>query len=189
MAELVQILIAKYPNSSSAEQALKKLQAARENQGVQVTDAAVVRRNAEGKLQIHETEDVTGGRGATVGGILGGVLGLIAGPPGLVAGAALGAVIGSAAANMLDTGIPHKRLEEIGQALHGDQAALVVLTEEGYVEFIEDVIGGGEYDVLSETMDARAAHKLGREHDIALQALKMGDALADGGMASPTKEE
>ncbi len=189
MAELVQILIAKYPTFQTAEAALKKLRAAQQNQGVQVTDAAVVRRNPNGTLQIHETVDVTSGRGATVGGILGGVLGLLAGPPGLVAGAALGAVIGGAAANMLDTGIPHKRLEEIGRSLSTDTAALVVLTEEGYVEFIEDVIGGGEFQVLSEEMDAKAAHKLGHEHDVALQALKLGDALADGGMASPVKEE
>jgi uncharacterized membrane protein len=132
--------------------------------------------------------DVTAGRGATVGGILGGVLGIIAGPAGLVAGAALGAVVGGAAARAIDRGIPHERLEAIGASLPAEGAALVALTEAGYVPFIEAVLGQ-HIEVLHETVDAEAAEMLGHDHDVAVKALRLGDSLADGGMASPATNE
>jgi uncharacterized membrane protein len=186
MSDQIQILIAQYPSADAAEKGLKAAHAAKENQGVEIRDAAVVSRTADGKLHIHETQDVTGGRGAAAGGILGGVLGILAGPAGVVAGAAVGAVVGGAAAKLVDTGIPHKRLEEIGKTLQPPRAALVILTEAGFVDFLKAVIGGEGVEFDGETMDAQAAEQLGHDHDVALQALKMGDALADGGMVSPT---
>ena len=184
MSDVIQILIAKYADAATAEAALKKLHDAKENQGVEVDDAAVVRRDEHGKLHIHETDDVTGRRGAEVGGILGGVLGFIAGPPGALVGAAIGATVGGAAARVLDTGIPHKRLTEIGQGLPAHSAALIILTESGFVPFIEGVIGGDGVEIVVETMDAQAAAQMAHDHEIALKALQMGDALADGGAIS-----
>src|SRR4051812_45790302 len=99
--EPIQIIIATYPNPTTAERARKALETAKRDQGVEVHDAAVVRRDENGKLHIHETEDVTGGRGAAVGGILGGVLGILAGPGGVVVGAAVGAIVGGATASAL----------------------------------------------------------------------------------------
>src|SRR5205814_4753225 len=115
-------------------------------------DAAVVRRDEHGKLHIHETVDVGGGRGAAVGGILGGVLGVIAGPAGIVAGAALGAAVGGAAASVLDIGIRHKRLEEIGATLEPRHAALVILTEQGFVPFIETLINSQGAETVTESL-------------------------------------
>lgn len=189
MVEVIQILIAKYPNVAAAESALKKLQNARDTQGIALYDAAVVWRTHDDKLHIHETVDVTGGRGAAVGGILGGVLGIIAGPAGVVAGAAVGAAVGGAAAKVFDSGIPKERLETIGAELEMERAALVLLTEAGYVEFLKDLIGGADVEILAEAMNAVAANEMGREYDVAVRALKMGDALAEGGMASPVEKE
>lgn len=188
MVDYIQIVIAKYLNSDLAEAALKKLDASKENQGVDIRDAAVVRRGDNGKLHIHETEDVTGTRGATVGGILGAVLGLIAGPAGVVAGAAVGAAVGGVTARAIDTGIPHKRLKEIGATLESGHAALVILTDAGFVDFIKSVIGGSDVEIHQELMNAGAAAQMGHEHDVAIKALTLGDALADGGVASPADE-
>ncbi len=189
MDEVIQILVARYSGAEGAELALKKLREANANQGIALTDAAVVRRTDEGKLEIHETEDISGKRGAAVGGILGGVLGIIAGPAGVVAGAAVGAAVGGAAASVFDTGIPHKQLETIGASLEPHHAALVILTEAGYVPFIESLLGGPELEILSEKMSSEAAQRLGQEHDRAVKAIRMGEALADGGMASPSDSE
>ncbi len=185
----IQILIAKYVSADEAKIALKKLQASKENQGVEITDAAVVSRAEIGELQIHETEDVTGGRGATVGGILGGVLGIIAGPAGVIAGAALGAAVGGAAASVIDTGIPHKRLQEIGAALEPPHAALVVLTEAGFLPFLETIIGGSSVEFLIETRNPEAVRQVELDREVALKALRAGDALASGGMVSPNTSE
>lgn len=179
----IQIVIATFPQVEEAERALKAVQHARANQGAEIIDAAVVRKDAHNKLHVHETGDVTGGRGATVGGILGGVLGLLAGPGGLVVGAAVGAAVGGAAAKVWDTGIPHKRLEQIGAALQPGNAALVVLTEAGYATFLETVIGA-DAPIVVESMNAAQAEELGHAHQVALKALNLGESLADGGMAS-----
>ncbi|HZQ10797.1 MAG TPA: DUF1269 domain-containing protein [Anaerolineae bacterium] len=186
--ETIRILIAIYPNSQAAEDGLKKVETAKQDQGVDIIDAAVVRRDENNQLHIHETEDVTGRRGATVGGILGGVLGIMAGPGGILAGVAVGAVVGAAAASAIDTGIPHKRLTEIGNQLKPGGAALVILTEAGFSSFIESALGDEGVNLHAEMMDAEAARRLGHAHDVALKALNMGEALSEGGMASPTDE-
>lgn len=189
MTDVIQILIVKYPNTDKAEAALKKVRESKENQGVEIYDAAVVRKGDKGELRIHETEDVTGGRGATAGGMLGGVIGLIAGPAGVVAGAALGAAVGGAAASMFDSGIPHERLKEIGESLQPGSAALVILTEAGFVDFVKTVVDAEGAEIHAETMNAVHAQELGHDHDVALKALSMGDALATGGMIAPANQE
>lgn len=189
MSQVVKILIVSCPDTTTAKTKLKDIQKAREEQGADVIDAAVVERDAHNKLHIHETADVSGKRGAAVGGILGGVLGLIAGPGGLVAGAAVGALVGGAAGHAFDTGIPHKRLTEIGASLKPGKAAVVVLTEEGFATFLETVAEGPGIEIAVETMNADAARQLGHDHDVAVKALTLGESLADGGMASPTENK
>lgn len=184
MSELIQILIATCPDTATAENKLQLVLTARAEQGVEVIDAAVVQRDTHNKLHIHETADVSGKRGAAVGGILGGVLGLIAGPGGLVAGAAVGALVGGTAAHVFDTGIPHKRLEEIGNALKPGNAALVVLTEAGFANFLQSLVDAPGIEIAVEYMNADAARQMGHDHDVALKALTLGESLADGGMAS-----
>src|SRR5581483_5143939 len=188
-AEIIQILIATYPDTPTAKAKLQAVQQARANQGMEVIDAAVVRRDAHNRLRIHETEDVTGARGATFGGILGGGLGLIAGPGGIVVGAAVGALVGGATAHAFDTGIPHKRLAEIGSALTPAQTALVVLTDRSSAAFLRNIMSEPGVEVLTETMNAEAARQMGHAHDVAIRALTLGEALAEGGMASPTDEK
>ena len=187
MSQVIQILIATCPDTVTAEAKLKQIQTARTEQGVDFMDAAVVQRDGRNKLHIHETADVSGRRGAAVGGILGGVLGLIAGPGGMVAGAAVGALVGGAAAHVIDTGIPHKRLAEIGNALGAGKAALVMLTDAGSAPYLQALVEGPEIDIAIETMNAEAAHQLGHDHDVALKALTLGNSLADGGMASASE--
>lgn len=189
MNQVVKILVITCPDAAAAKSKLKEIQKAREDQGADVIDAAVVERDAHNKLHIHETADVSGKRGAAVGGILGGVLGLIAGPGGLVAGAAVGALVGGAAGHALDTGIPNKRLAEIGETLKPGRAAVVVLTEEGFAAFIESVAAGPGIEIAIEDMNAEAARQLGHDHDVAVKSLALGESLADGGMASPTESK
>jgi uncharacterized membrane protein len=187
--EMIQILVANYSDTAAAEAKLKAVKMAQQDQGIDIIDAAVVKRDTNNKLHIHETADVTGGRGAAVGGVFGGVLGLIAGPGGLVVGAALGAVIGGAAAKVFDTGIPHKRLEEIGKALQPGSAALVVLAPQGFAPFVQDLIQAPGVELAVESMNPQAAQQLGHDHDVALKALTMGESLADGGMTSATEDK
>ena len=187
--ESIQIMVAVCPDTTTAETKLKALQHARNEQGVELTDAAIVWRDEQNKLHVHETTDVTSGRGAAVGGVLGGVLGLIAGPGGIVAGAAVGAIIGGAAARAFDSGIPHKRLEAIGNNLKPGNVALVILTKAGFTAFIESLIQGPGIEIVTESLNPQDAEQLAHDHAVALKALGLGESLADGGMASATKDK
>jgi len=188
MSELIQILIAICPDTATAESKLEIVFKARAEQGVAVIDAAVVRRDERAKLRIHETTDVSGARGATIGAILGGVLGLLAGPGGLITGAAVGALIGGTTAHVFDTGIPRQRLEEIGAALQPGSAALVTLVEAGYANFLQTLLAAPGIEIVIESMDAAAAQQLEHDYAVARKALALGDALADGGTASAAAE-
>src|SRR3974377_1363516 len=78
----VQVVIAAFKDENTASEALKALKEAR-NQGlIKIVDAAVLRKDAQGKLHIKETADMGGGKGAVIGGVAGGVIGLLAGPGG-----------------------------------------------------------------------------------------------------------
>src|SRR5512135_3866851 len=78
----VQVVVAAFKDENTASEALKALKQAR-NQGlIKIVDAAVLRKDANGKLHIKETADMGGGKGAVIGGIAGGVIGLLAGPVG-----------------------------------------------------------------------------------------------------------
>ena len=187
-AENIQIMVATCPDTDTAETKLKALQHAQTEQGVEVTDAAIVQRDEHNKLHIHETTDVSSRRGAAVGGVLGGVLGLIAGPGGLVAGAAVGAIVGGAAAHAFDSGIPHKRLEAIGNNLKPGNAALVILTKAGFTAFIETLIEGPGIEIATESINPQEAEQIAHDHTVALKALGLGESLSSGGMASANED-
>jgi len=90
-------------------------------------DAAVVRKNARGKVSSHEPHDVTTGRSAVAGAVLGGVLSLVGGPLGLVAASAVGAAAGGVVGHVVDRGVPDRYVRDLGRALRANTSALVVL--------------------------------------------------------------
>jgi uncharacterized membrane protein len=178
----VELVIAVFENEQAASQALETLNRLHKEQLVEIGDAAVVRRDAHDKVHIHQTMDVTGGRGAAVGGVLGAVLGLIAGPPGIVVGGAVGAIVGGAAARVIDTGIPDRRLRELGATLSPGTSAIVAILEHTWVAEVKDRLAQAGGTVEAEPLNQSVARELRAERDATLSALNLGEALADGGM-------
>ena len=94
----VEIIVAAFQDPNGASAALEELKQAKKQGLIKIEDAAILVKDADGKLRIKETADMGGGKGAVIGGVLGGVVGLLAGPIGW---AALGgAVIGGLAAKI-----------------------------------------------------------------------------------------
>jgi uncharacterized membrane protein len=106
----VQIIIAAFPDEGRADAALKELEELKKEHTIGILDAAVVRKDPDGKLHVKETEDMGGGRGSVIGGGLGAVLGLLGGPAGLLLTTAGGALIGGLMAKSHDANIPNERL-------------------------------------------------------------------------------
>ena len=122
--ETLMMLVATFADDHAATAALRHVQEVAKHK---FEDAAVVRRDADGKLHIKETGDAGGGRGAAIGGAIGAVIGLLAGPAGVVAGGLTGAWIGGWSASAADGGIPDISLEEIGILLTPGTAAVVTV--------------------------------------------------------------
>src|SRR5260370_41949127 len=111
----VQVIVAAFDDEQGAENALRELKEAKKEKLIGIQDAAILRRDAGGKLHIKETADMRGGKGAVIGGVVGAVAGLLAGP--LVLATAAGALIGGPAAKLRDSRFPDERLQMLGTAL------------------------------------------------------------------------
>lgn len=119
-----ELLIATFDDENLAGQAMAALKQA-QSAGLSFRDAAVVRREDDGSVNIKETADVSTATGAVAGALIGGLLGLLTGKK--VAGAGLGALLGAGAAHMVDAGIPDARLKELADSLPNGSSALAVV--------------------------------------------------------------
>jgi uncharacterized membrane protein len=95
--------------------------------GPGVRDVAVVVRTPDGRVELHQTEELAAGEGAVAGGAAGLIAGLLLGIP--VVGALIG-IFGGGGWGMRDTGIPNKRLRQFGSDLEPGHAVLCVLVDD-----------------------------------------------------------
>ena len=62
----MQIIVAAFQDENEADQALKTLKEAKKEKLISIDNAAVIRKDEEGKLHIKETADMGGGKGASL---------------------------------------------------------------------------------------------------------------------------
>lgn len=120
------LYVATYNNTADAQadyQAVKTLYA---NGVIATYDAAIINKDASGKVHVTKHEKPTQ-HGAWTGAAIGAVVGLIF-PPSIIVGAAVGAGAGALAGH-LAKGIPRDDMTQIGNMLRTSTAALVVLGE------------------------------------------------------------
>ncbi|HEU5438194.1 MAG TPA: DUF1269 domain-containing protein [Ktedonobacterales bacterium] len=172
----VELVVAAFVGEDGAGQALKDLKEAKKQGLVGIRDAAVIRRDEKNKLHITETGDMSGGKGAVIGGIVGAALGLIAPPTMLVTGA-VGATIGGLAAKLRDSGFPDDRLREIGDALKPGTSALIAVIEHTWVAQIEQELTRYGAQVLTEAIKSDVAQQLEAGQGVAYSALETSDDI------------
>ncbi len=150
----MRLVIVSVPSRSVGMEALDRLRVAEDEGRLQVEDAALVYREADGSVQIHQTRDAGAGTGAMRGGLVGLAVGIIA-APGIVLAAAAGAGVGAIAAKWRDHGVDNAMLARLGDLLEGREAALVVLADEAsagvLTERVDELVGSGadlDYEVL-----------------------------------------
>jgi uncharacterized membrane protein len=120
-------------------------------------DAAIISKDAEGKVHVQKTEKPTQ-HGAEIGAAAGIVAGLFF-PPFLLVDAVGGAVIGGLVGHFRK-GMHHKDLTEIGEALTGSDAALIVLGESRLEEALKKETQRAVKEVEKQvTLDAEQFNK------------------------------
>lgn len=139
----VGMFVAAFVDERAADAALEGLKEAKRSGEFYYDDAAVIRRDAEGKLHIKETGDMSSGKGAGIGALIGGVIGILGGPAGIAIGAGAGAAIGGIAAHH-DAGFSNESLKEIGSALVPGSSAIAATTSQMFVEEVRRQAQSGE---------------------------------------------
>ena len=178
----VQVIVAAFQNEEGAEDAFKKLKDAKKEHVIDIDNAAILRRDEDGKLHVKEVRDMSGGKGAAIGGVAGAVAGLLAGPVVLAAGA--GALIGGLAAKLRDSGFRDERLKQLGEALTPGTSALVAVIEHTWVRDVEKLLADYGANVMTETIKADIAQQLEGGHNVAYTAIATDEGSIAGRMTS-----
>jgi len=148
----VQVIVAKFQEEKTAEEALIVIGEARKQGAIDFEDAAVIKKDGEGQIHYKETTDVSTGRGAAIGGVIGGVLGLIGGPAGVAILGAAGAAVGGLAAHG-DAGFKDERLENLGEGLEPGTSAIVAVVAHVWVAEIEKQLADSAVEVTTHEME------------------------------------
>lgn len=166
----VELIVAAFQDEKTADEALKLLKQARREKLIGIVDAAVLRKDAKGKLHIKETADMGGGKGAAIGGVAGAAIGLIAGPA-LLVPVAVGALIGGLAAKLSDSGFPQQRLKMIGEGMQPGSSAIVAVVEHTWVAEVQKAMAEAGADAVTEALSADIAAQLEAGHEVAYTAI------------------
>ncbi len=116
---------------------------------VNIEDAVVVVRNAEGKVKLHQLYRLTAS-GALSGGFWGTLIGLIFLNP--LLGLAIGAGSGAIAGALTDVGINDKFMKELGQSLKPSSSALFILADTDLSDKVLEVLKGTGGTILQSSL-------------------------------------
>ena len=184
----LQIIIAAFQEEDAADQALKALKEAKREKLISIDNAAVIRKDDDGKLHIKETADMGGGKGAGVGALVGGAIGLLAGPLGVAAGGALGAAVGGITAKLYDGGFKDDRLRQIGTSLEPGTSAIIAVIEHRWVAELERELAEEGADVTTAALAADIAEQLQKGGEVSYTAVSGEEGFAAGRIATTDDE-
>jgi len=104
---------------------------------VELLDAAIVVHTLDGRVELHQTQELAPGEGIVAGGTAGLVAGMLLGGP--VAGALLG-MLGGGVWAARDTGVEDERLRELGATLEQGSALFCALVGPDDVSPVRDTL-------------------------------------------------
>jgi uncharacterized membrane protein len=151
----LQAVVAAFPDMDGAATALAELRKA-DKDLIKVKQAAVLVRDADGKLKIKESHHVA--RGAVLGGVAGAVVGIVTGPVGWVTVG--GVAVGALAARLRDSGFNDDRLEQIGEALQPRTSALIAIIEDRWAAQLQEQLREAGAQLATEAVKADVAAQL-----------------------------
>jgi uncharacterized membrane protein len=159
----VQVFIATFETEDEAGDTLRDLRAMDREGSIQLFDAAVVVRGADGKVRFEETADPSGKKWAKRGAIAGGLVGLIF-PPSIIASAAIGAAGGGVWGKIRDKGFKDSDLRSLGDSLQPGSSAIIAVAEDHMIERLQRGIEGYQ-KIARHAVSAEAAALIVAEAD------------------------
>jgi len=173
----VQVIVAAFKDVDGAGKALSELKEAAKKGLIKIDDAAVLVKDAQGKLNIKDVGEMSTGKGAVVGAVVGGVLAVIF-PPSLLVGAVAGGAIGGLAAKLHDGGFPEARLKQLGEGLTPNSSAIVAVVEHEWVAQVQAQLAKDSANMVTEALAADMHKQLTEGKDVGYTAVATDDAVA-----------
>lgn len=178
------LVVLKFDSVDGARQMRDRLLELQKQQLLQVDDAAIMSKDANGKPKLEQLHNLAGA-GALGGAFWGMLFGLLFFIP--ILGLAVGAAAGALAGSMSDVGIDDKFIKQVGEAITPGTAALFLLVSNVTVDKVLDQIK----DIKFEVLQTNLSHEQEGQLRAALgQAPAVGatDAPADASEAAPAAE-
>ena len=149
-SSIYNILVFSFTDTHTADEVVNELKASQKLGGYKVVAEAVVIREADGSIHVHEPGK--GGRGATIGAVVGGAIGLLGGPVGVLWLAAAGGALGGVAGHFAGRSIPADDLKKIGEQLQPNSSAFLALVENTDAEAVVNSMSGVNANVVTVTL-------------------------------------
>jgi uncharacterized membrane protein len=153
----VQVVVAAFNSPDGAGEYMEALRLGKKEGLIGIADAAVVVKNAEGKIKIIDAKERRG-KGFITGAVVGGLVGLIVAPPVAVV-AAGGGLIGTLVGQLRSTPI-RDEMKEIGSALTPNSSAIVAVIEHTWVTKLETALAEAGAQVIRDSIQADIAAQL-----------------------------
>ncbi len=149
-SSIYNILVFSFTDTHTADEVVNELKASQKLGGYKVAAEAVVIREADGSIHVHEPGE--GGKGATIGAVVGGAIGLLGGPVGVLWLAAAGGALGGVAGHFAGRSIPPDDLKKIGEQLQPNSSAFLALVEDTDAEAVVNSMSGIQANVVTVTL-------------------------------------
>jgi uncharacterized membrane protein len=149
-SSIYDILVFSFADTHTADQVVDELKASQKLGGYKVVAEAVVIREADGSVHVHEPGE--GGKGAAIGAVVGGAIGLLGGPVGVLWLAAAGGALGGVAGHFAGRSIPADDLKKIGEQLQPNSSAFLALVENTDAEAVVNSMSGVNANVVRITL-------------------------------------
>lgn len=173
----VHLLVAVFGDELLTKKAQDALKQAQRDRQIMLDNAAVLHKAGRGKLHIHETIDMGGGKGAALGGVAEAAIGAIGGSA-LLVPAEVGALVGSLSARLRDSGFSDVRLKKLGEDMLPGSSAIVIVVEHRWLAEVEQTLAEAGGDVSMEALSADIAGQLEAGHKVAYSAIAQRQGLS-----------
>jgi uncharacterized membrane protein len=154
MAELV---VVAFDTESAAQNLMKEIAQLQKEYIVELQDAAVITRSADGKYKVEQANDIVGA------GLLGGAFwGMLVGMLFLMpfVGAAIGAASGALSGKLADVGIDKRFIEALNDKLEPGKSAALLIVAKATPDRVLDAIKGYGGTIVQSSLSADAQAKL-----------------------------
>ena len=160
-----QLVVLGFDGLTAADEVLNKVRGLKAEHLIDLEDAVVVERDAEGKVHIKQALNLTA-LGATSGGLSGAFWGTLVGLiflnplAGFAIGAATGAGAGALSGSLMDYGVNDDFVKKLSETIPNNSSALFVLVREVTMDKVVDAIQPWHPRVLNTSLSNEQETKL-----------------------------